>query len=99
VGRKAESGSSQRRSTLARREDLDVDLRLEPVLSLGLGNEDDRSRRVAFCEPGQDVVRRFDPLGRNPRGVRHHACPLVGDVGARRDPQRGNLALDLSNRR
>ena len=83
---------------LARRKDLDTDTRLEPVLLLGLGNEHDRARRMAFCEPSEDVLCGLDPLGRNPRRVRHDTRPLVGHVLARRDAERGHLALDLPDR-
>ena len=83
----------------ARLEDVDVDLCLEAVLGVRLGDEDDRPRRMPLRKTREHVVRCLDPLRRNPRGVRHHARSLVGHVFARREAQRCDLALDLADRR
>jgi len=84
-------------AVLADRVAVDLDVRLEPIVSVGLGHEDDRPRRVPLGETGQHVLGRLDPLLRNPGEVRHHTRSLhrLARLG---HPLRTELALDLGDR-
>ena len=54
-------------------EALQVDLHVDPVSPLRVGEEQDRPRRVQRFEPGQRPARRVLPLRRRPGHVGHHA--------------------------
>ena len=61
-----------------------------PSSRVGLGDEDDRPRRVPLGEPGEDVLRRLHPLRREPtryassRSFAGRACPSPARCAARR---------------
>jgi hypothetical protein len=60
------------------------------VVGAGLGEEEDRPRRMLLGEAGERLARRLAPLRRHPGHVRHHARAQIRLVA-----QRGELALDL----
>ncbi len=80
-------------------EAVDPDARVEPVVRLGLREEHDRPRRMPLRQPGEHVLGRLDPGLGHPGDVGHHARPLQRLVRLGIHPQRGELVLDVGDRR
>src|SRR5918994_1574265 len=78
---------------LRKRVALDRDHGVERVaVGVGLGEKEDRARRMALGEACERLARGLAPLGRHPRHVRHDARAQVAGLA-----QLGELALDLRN--
>ena len=66
---------------LAQRKGEHADGRVDPILGVGLGEEQDPARGMALAETRERLDRGLLPLAGHPRHVGHHARPQVRSLG------------------